>query len=99
VVKLHPRRIGQHGLEVRRIIARTRAEADEMLVPAAVRNLDHAEPVTRGDQAHGFGIDRDRTGAECPCRKVFLMEMDCHKGLLRRIDLPMEGPKGARWRA
>ena len=50
-----------------------------MLVALAVRQLHEAQPVAAGDQAHGFGIDRDRTvGKDDFGRQVFLVKINSH---------------------
>ena len=68
VVQLEPRRVGQHRLEVGRVVSAAGGEADQMLVAAAVGDLHQAQPVARGDQAHGLGIDRDRARARARLR-------------------------------
>ena len=50
-----------------------------MLVAASVRQLDEAQPVASGDEAHRLGIDGDRAVAESHVvGKVFLVEMNGH---------------------
>jgi hypothetical protein len=55
-----------------------------MLVAPTVGDLDDAEPVARGDQAHGLGIDRDRAGSEHTFGEIFFVEMDSHIGAVLR---------------
>ena len=64
-------------------IVAVRREAHEMLVAAAIRNLDEAKPVTRRDQTHGFGIDGDRTRCEDALGQIFLVQIDCHRAAIR----------------
>ena len=78
MVELQPRGIGEHGLEIGRGIVAVGAEADEMLVAAAVRDLHQAEPVAAELKAHRLGVDGDRTGAEHAGGQVFFVEMDAH---------------------
>ena len=92
MVEFHPLRIGQYGLEVRRVIGRSRREADEVLIPPAIGNLQQAQPVARGDQSHGFGIDRNRPGREHAFGEIFFVEIDSHMTKVLR-------PIRARWKA
>ena len=64
MVELEPLGIAQQRLQVGRGIVAARAEADEMLVAAAVGDLDQAQPVAARDQAHRLGVDRDRPVGE-----------------------------------
>jgi hypothetical protein len=50
-----------------------------MFLAPAVGQLDQTEPVAAGNEAHGFGVDSDRTVRESDVGgEVFLMQMDCH---------------------
>ena len=85
MIKLHPRRISQHSLEIRRIECASRAEADKVFIPVAIGYLDQAQPVTRGYETHGFGINRNRTGRERALGEIFFMEMDSHMAKMLRL--------------
>ena len=88
--------IGQHGLEVGRVIVAVGAEAHEMFVTLAVADLDHAQPVADRDETHGFGIDGHGAIGEDACGEVFFVEMHCHGRGLRRIGDCWKGVL-ARW--
>ena len=83
MIELEPIGIAEQRLEVGRGIIAVGAEADEMLVAAAVGELDQAQPVAARDQPHRLGIDRDRhVGREQVGRgKVFFVKIDRHDGL------------------
>src|SRR4051794_19426877 len=50
-----------------------------MLVALAVGQLDQAQPVAAGHQAHGFGVHGERAVGECDIAgQVFFVEMDRH---------------------
>ena len=89
-------RIGQHGLEVGRVIVAVGAEAHEMFVALAVADLHDAQPVADGHETHGFGIDGHRAIGEDACGEVFFVEMHCHGRGLRRIGDCWKGVL-ARW--
>ena len=80
MIELEPVGIGQQRLEIGRGIVAVGAEADEMLVAGSVGQLDQAQPVAAGNQAHRLGIDRDRrSGVEQVGRgQVFFVKMDRH---------------------
>src|SRR5205814_212122 len=79
MIELEAIGIAEQGLQVRRRIIAPALEADEMLVALAVRQLNEAQPVAAGDQAHGFGVDGDWTvGERHAGRQVFLVEMNSH---------------------
>ncbi len=79
MVELQPVGVRQERLQVRRRIVASLPEADEVLVPLAVGQLDEAQPVAPGDQAHRFGVDCDRPVREAQVfRQVFLVKMDGH---------------------
>jgi hypothetical protein len=83
MIELEAPGIGEDRLEVGSVIAAAGAEADEMLVAAAVGDLDEAEPVAAGQKAHRLGVDGDRAGGEHPFGQVLFVEMDGH-GLSHR---------------
>ena len=59
--------------------------ADKVLITVAIADLDHAKAVARGDEAHGLGVDGERSVAgQNACGKVFFMEMHCHAARFRR---------------
>jgi hypothetical protein len=78
MIELEPGRIGQDRLEVRRLVAAAGGESDEMLVAAAVGDLDDAQPVAIGEKPHRLGVDGDRAGGEHALGQVFFVEMDGH---------------------
>ena len=80
MIELEPCRIGQNRLEIGRGKRAARGEADEMLVALPVGNLDQAQPVARGDQTHGLGIDRNRAGGEHASGEIVIVEVDSHMG-------------------
>ena len=49
-----------------------------MLVAAAVGDLDDAQPIATEPEAHGLGINGNRTGRENACRQIFFVEMNTH---------------------
>src|SRR5690606_16613148 len=93
VEQLGPRRIGQRGLEVRRIVGAADAEADEVLVSAAVADLDDAQAIARRDEPHGLGVDGDGARGEHACGQVFFVEMDGHRPHLGAAPPPGNGPR------
>ena len=79
MIELEAARVAEQRLQVRRGIIAVAPEADEMLVSLSVGQLDQAQPVAAGNEAHGFGIDRDRTVGEVDVRgQVFIVKMDRH---------------------
>ena len=63
-----------------------------MLVPSAIGNLDQAQPVTRGDETHGLGIDGDRARGEHAFGEIFFVEMDSHCGGMLRASRKKSTP-------
>ena len=52
---------------------------DEVLVALAVGQLDEAQPVAAGDEAHGFGVDGDRPVGERDLGgQVLLVQVNGH---------------------
>jgi hypothetical protein len=84
VEQLEPLRIGQHRLQIGRIIGAARRKADKMLVAFAIGNLDHTQTVARGHEPHRLGID----GNDARCKdiggQVFFMEIYGHGRTIRR---------------
>ena len=78
VIDLEPRGIGQHRLQVGRVVAAAAGEAHQVLVPPPVGYLHDAEAVARRDQPHGLGIDGDGPRREHAVGQVFLMKMNSH---------------------
>ena len=76
--QLEPLRIGQNRLQIGCVIGALGAEAHEVLVALAIADLDDAQPVADGDEAHGFGVDGHRAIGEDAFGKVFFVEMHCH---------------------
>ena len=72
MIELEPVGIAEQRLEVGRGIVAVRAEADQMLVAVAVGQLDQAQPVAAGDQAHRLGVDGDRAVGERARRRAGL---------------------------
>ncbi len=77
MIELQPRRIGEHRLQHRRGIVPP-VEADEMLVAAAVGQLDQAQPVARRVEPHRLGVDRDRPGGEDIGGQVVFVQVNGH---------------------
>ncbi len=78
VVELEPGRIGQHGLEVGRIVGAAIGEADEVFVTLPVADLQEAEAVPGRHKPHGLGIDGYGPGGEHAFGQVFFVEMYGH---------------------
>src|SRR3546814_6909114 len=76
MIELEPFGVGQHRFEMGRGIIAAGVEAHQMLVAAAIGDLDDTQSITRGDQPHRLGVDRDRAGAEHAGGQVFFVEMD-----------------------
>src|SRR3546814_5930541 len=94
-IELEPRRIGQHSLEVGRIILAAGGEANQMFVTLAVDQLDQTQPVAVGDEPHGFGVHRNRALAQHAFGKVFFVKIYSHReGALGRL-----GTEGKGWRS
>src|SRR3954465_1926774 len=91
MVELEPRRVGQHRLEVGCRVIALRAEADEMLVAAAVRNLHEAQPRAARKEAHRLGIDGDGPGGEDALGQILFVEMDGHEGEIGRSAARLNG--------
>ena len=91
MIQLRARRIGQNGLERRRGIIAADAEANEVFVTLPVGDLDDAQPVAPGDEAHGFGIDGDIARRQHAFGQVFFVEMYSHMRGLRTIGDGREG--------
>ena len=91
MIEFEPLGIAEQRLEVRRGIIALRSESHQMLVARPVGQLDQAQSVAPGDQAHRFGIDRDdRPGGENIGRgKIFFVEVDGHDsaGFLGRLSM------------
>lgn len=85
VIELEPSRIGQHCPEIGRGIVAPDREADQVLVAPAIADLDHAQPVAPGNEAHGFGIDRNRSVGEDACGQVLFVKMHCHVAFALRL--------------
>ena len=66
------RGVGQQPDQVGRVVA-VAAEAHQMAVAVAGRQLHQAQPVAIGLQAHGLGVDRDDRPEVEPGRQVLLM--------------------------
>ena len=71
-------RIGKNGAQIRCPIIAVPAKADQMLVPAAVGNLQQAEPVAWGNQPHGFRVNGDRTLGQYARGQIFFMQINAH---------------------
>ncbi len=97
--QLEPCGIGQHRLEIGRVVIAVGRKADKVLVALAVADLDDAQPVADRDKTHGFGIDGHGAIGEDACGEVFFVEMHCHGRGLRRIGDCWEGGAGARLRS
>jgi hypothetical protein len=66
-----------------------------VLIPLPVGDLDKAQPVAPGDQAHGFGIDRDGAWGQHAFGEIFFVEIDSHiAGVLRPIAPCRKAPRG-----
>ena len=97
--QLEPCGIGQHRLEIGRVVIAVGRKAHEMLVALAVADLDDAQPVADRDETHGFGIDGHGAIGEDACGEVFFVEMHCHARGLRPIGDWWEGVLARRVRA
>ena len=77
MIELEPVGIAQQRLQVGRGIVAVGAEAHQMLVAAAVGELDQAQAVAAGNQPHRLGVDRDRPvgGEQVERGEVFFVEM------------------------
>ena len=75
MIQLHPRRIGQDALQIGRIVAGAGVETDQMLIPVAIGNLQQAQSVPRGAQAHRFRIDGQIARFEDAIGQVFFVKM------------------------
>ncbi len=78
MIELEPRRIGEHRFQVGRGEIAAGRKPHEMLVAPAVADLQQAQPVTRGYQTHGFGIDRNRAGGENSGGEIVFVKVDSH---------------------
>jgi len=79
VIELEAARVAEQRLQIRGGIIAAAPEADEMFVSLPIGQLDQAEPVAARNEAHGFGIYRDRTDREAYAGgQVFFVKMDRH---------------------
>jgi hypothetical protein len=89
MVELEPARVGQHRLQVGRVVRASGPKADQMLVAAAVGDLHDAQAVAAELKSHRLGVDRDGPVGEDSFGKVLFVEMDGHA-------VPEIGCRGAR---
>src|SRR3546814_3055216 len=75
MIDLQATGIGQHRAEIGGGIIAARGKANQVLVPVAGRDLEKAQPIARGDEPHGLGIDGDRPGTKRIPGQVFFMEI------------------------
>ena len=73
MIQLQPFGIGQHRLEVRRGIVTANLEPHEVFIAIAIGDLQEAEPVAWGDEAHGLGVDSNRTRRKYAFGKIFFV--------------------------
>ena len=85
MIQLHPRRIGQHRLQIRCGKVAVHPEADEMLIPLPVADLHQTQTVAWRHQPHRLRINRNRPRREHAFGQIFFVEIHCHAAGLRPI--------------
>ena len=65
--------IGQYRTQIWCRKVTVAAKTHKMFIAASVGNLQQAQPVTRGDEPHGFGVYGDGAIGQYACGKVFFV--------------------------
>ena len=72
-------RIGKNGTQIGCFIVTVSAKTDQMFVPAAIGNLQKAQPVAWGNQPHGFRVNRHDCAKVQPIGQVVFVKVNGHE--------------------
>lgn len=85
VIDFHTVRISQNGFEIGRIITAALGEAHEVLVTIAIADLDNAQPIAVGDEAHRLCVYCYIAIGQHAFGQVFFVIIYAHSSPLGRL--------------